>query len=898
MRCTHFKALCKKNFISWRRTPVGSTAELACPIILMSLLLLLRQAFVAVTIPASLMYTNSTVLVPPVLDKGAGLEQNLMSMQSRNQHAYNFAGKQYGHRESAADCLSNYDPGRCTFLSEEFLAASPFNVDFSACQDDGGGGIAKDLVAVVHDDNEVALEFIDELEAFFAQQTKVHQLRTQDFIRKNGGSLENLPPQAKQVLAQKLPQPLDFEVRRFESQAALDEYLRDPLYLQREDKPGVCFGTVIMSAEDAEGYDIEIMMHDRLQQPRQRQLPFQTLDPFDTFISTPQLVLFKLYTDQGYSLIQNWLANIILKKKFPQADPASNPSIANVLVPMSSQQYVQDDFTQALNLMAFFMFLMFIVPVYRLAYRIVNEKETRARESMKMMGLTDTSYWLSWLAYYACVVFGISLISTFILASLAKSDSLLVFLLFFIFGLSLFGYAVIIQSLFNKASTAAGVTATVYFVSSFFDGLVNQPSSSHFAKTMASLLPPVAVNRIVYVLAVAENADGLTWTSAFQEYQNYVIAEGLLMMVLSFVLLTAFGLYLDNVIQSTYGTAKHPLFCLKRSFWLGAKARERVTISPGPDPERGDPATGEAYYLDQRNYEPVKNPELLGQEEELKILKVWGLKKRFGDFQAVDGVNLRMYSGQIFALLGHNGAGKTTTISMLTGLIPPTSGEARVYDKNLFADMDEVRNFMGVCPQHDILFDLLTPEEHLDVFCDFKGVEPAEKQKDIDQVLKDIDLEAWRSTRAEDLSGGSRRKLSVAIALVGGSKFILLDEPTAGLDLSARRKLWDMLKKYKGNRIMILTTHYMDEADILGDRVGIMTAGKITCLGRPLFLKNRFGVGYRLSMVKKSKDANEQVGVFLSQNLGPDVHMLSEVSSEITFQIPKDYSDKFKSFFE
>jgi ATP-binding cassette subfamily A (ABC1) protein 3 len=129
-------------------------------------------------------------------------------------------------------------------------------------------------------------------------------------------------------------------------------------------------------------------------------------------------------------------------------------------------------------------------------------------------------------------------------------------------------------------------------------------------------------------------------------------------------------------------------------------------------------------------------------------------------------------------------------------------------------------------------------------------------------MLRDVDINGV-DTMAQNLSGGNRRKLSVAIALIGGSKFVLLDEPTAGMDLSARRKLWNMLKNYKHNRIIILTTHYMDEADILGDRVAIMTAGQLICLGSPLFLKNRFGVGYNLTMVKKSKDINTKVGLYL-----------------------------------
>ena len=212
-----------------------------------------------------------------------------------------------------------------------------------------------------------------------------------------------------------------------------------------------------------------------------------------------------------------------------------------------------------------------------------------------------------------------------------------------------------------------------------------------------------------------------------------------------------------------------------------------------------------------------------------------------------------MYNGQIFALLGHNGAGKTTALSMLTGLLSSTSGQCEVFGHDLFNDMTNVRRFLGVCPQHNVLFDLLTPEEHLDIFCDFKGVDKKTKKEEIKKIMIDVDVYPSKDIEARNLSGGNKRKLSVAIALVGGSKFVLLDEPTAGMDLSARRRLWNMLKNYKSNRIIILTTHHMDEADILGDRIGIMTAGKVVCLGSSLFLKNRFGVGYNLTMVKKEK---------------------------------------------
>lgn len=194
---------------------------------------------------------------------------------------------------------------------------------------------------------------------------------------------------------------------------------------------------------------------------------------------------------------------------------------------------------------------------------------------------------------------------------------------------------------------------------------------------------------------------------------------------------------------------------------------------------------------------------------------------------------------------------------------------------------------MGVCPQHDVLFDLLTPEEHLDIFYDFKGGDPARKEEEIRGLIVDVGVAPDKKKQAGSLSGGNRRKLSVAIALCGNSRLVMLDEPTAGMDLSARRGLWDMLKNYRNNRIIILTTHYMDEADVLGDRIGIMAKGKVLCLGSSLFLKNRYGAGYKLTMVKKFKVPNKKIQSYLEGVFGP-VEKLSEVSQEITFKV--DYS--------
>lgn len=206
------------------------------------------------------------------------------------------------------------------------------------------------------------------------------------------------------------------------------------------------------------------------------------------------------------------------------------------------------------------------------------------------------------------------------------------------------------------------------------------------------------------------------------------------------------------------------------------------------------------------------------------------MKKKFGDsFYAINGFNGEMYEDEIFALLGHNGAGKTTTINVMCGMLAASSGEASIYGLDVKTDMKEIRKTLGFCPQHNILYNKLTVREHLSIFADFKGMNRKDAKVEIDQLLKDLNLESKANILAMNLSGGYKRKLSLGIALVGGSKVVFLDEPSSGMDVTARREMWDMLKKYKNNRIIILTTHYMEEADNLGDRIGIMSQGQMIC---------------------------------------------------------------------
>ncbi|KAM7379618.1 hypothetical protein PAMP_005160 [Pampus punctatissimus] len=221
---------------------------------------------------------------------------------------------------------------------------------------------------------------------------------------------------------------------------------------------------------------------------------------------------------------------------------------------------------------------------------------------------------------------------------------------------------------------------------------------------------------------------------------------------------------------------------------------------------------------------------------------------------AVNCLNINFYEGQITSFLGHNGAGKTTTMSILTGLFPPTSGTAYINGRDIRTDMNIIRTSMGMCPQHNILFNHLTVEEHILFYSLLKGRTQAEAEREVEDMLGDLGLPHKRDDEAQNLSGGMQRKLSVAMAFVGGSKVVILDEPTSGVDPYSRRSIWDLLLKYRAGRTVILSTHHMDEADLLSDRIAIISKGQLHCSGSPLFLKSCFGVGFYLTLVRRMKD--------------------------------------------
>ena len=211
----------------------------------------------------------------------------------------------------------------------------------------------------------------------------------------------------------------------------------------------------------------------------------------------------------------------------------------------------------------------------------------------------------------------------------------------------------------------------------------------------------------------------------------------------------------------------------------------------------------------------------------MDAIRIEGLTKKYKDVVAVDHLNLSVKKGELFSLLGVNGAGKTTTIKMLSCLTEPTSGDAFLNGKSICKDMSQVKEMIGVSPQETAVAPGLSVYENLELMCGVHGFSKEKQKKKVAEMIEELGLETVIKKKAGKLSGGWQRRLSIAMALISEPKILFLDEPTLGLDVLARSDLWDLIRSLKGKTTMILTTHYMEEAEALSDRIAIMKDGKL-----------------------------------------------------------------------
>ena len=552
--------------------------------------------------------------------------------------------------------------------------------------------------------------------------------------------------------------------------------------------------------------------------------------------------------------------------------------------PKYSRSKLFYEYPFALTFCIFFAYLVFFLQCIS---EVVQEKCSGAKELMRIMGLSKC---LLWAHYYFCMTATMTII-TLILVSLMFiefkdnsvlqfSDPVMMLIVLILFGNSLISLAFFISSLFRGPKTAYGVGLLLYIMPVFILAIWGR----FFSDTTKAILSVHPVMNMYFATRIfAHNeAYGITtaWSEVFeQKYEDdLVIGWVCAAFVVEFLLFCLLTWYAENVAPGEFGIARVWYFPIKA---LISKNDVEVTEDETSNIEI--------------------NPEMFDKEPTGEVgIKVDSIVKTFKDGRggrvyANKGVSFSAVSGDVTILLGHNGAGKSTLLTILTGMQSPGTGSATVNGFQISHEMDKVRESVGLCPQMNMLFDNLTVREHLVLFGMLKGLNKEEAEYGSTDLVEHLSLVEKENVMVKKLSGGMKRRVHLGIAVIGGSKTLILDEPTSGVDPQSRRSIWNYLVKIKKERTILLSTHDMDEANILGDRIIIMAEGLVCCYGSPFFLKKRFGTGYTL--IFTSHDVNKLKVSRIMVIIGDNAELVDK-GDELRIRVPLDETASFPQMFK
>ncbi|XP_056205868.1 ATP-binding cassette sub-family A member 10-like isoform X2 [Falco biarmicus] len=526
--------------------------------------------------------------------------------------------------------------------------------------------------------------------------------------------------------------------------------------------------------------------------------------------------------------------------------------------------------------------------MYFLSMNVVREKK-KIKVLMKTMGLQDIAFWLSWSLLYALYVMVLSCLLTAVVVQDAfyLSSFPAVLLLFFLYGLACIHLVFMLCSLLRTSKLASSFGFLTTFLFGCLSLAVLIENIPEPLKWFLSLFCPFAFNAgIAKIFHLEKYGMGFSFSNLMEE--SYFLFSTYIMLVFDSVLYMLLAMYFDKVLPGKYGIPDPPFFCLKPSYWVRSRkgsTREMPRTAASPEELLGD------------DIEPMP-PEFMGKEAiRLNNIKK-AYKKKDKKIDALRGLSLNVYEGQITALLGHSGAGKTTLLNVLSGLTLPSEGSATIYDYRLseIGDREAIREMIGICPQSDIQFEVLTVKENLKTFAEIKGIKSKEVDQEVQNILELLDISNIQDTQAEKLSGGQKRKLSIGIAMLGNPQVLFLDEPTAGLDPLSRHQVWSLLREYRAGRVILFSTQFMDEADILADRKAFISHGRLKCVGSSLFLKRKWGICYHLR-IHVSESCDLESVTSLVKRYIPNVIFSGHSQYELRYKLPLENVNKFPDLF-
>ena len=548
---------------------------------------------------------------------------------------------------------------------------------------------------------------------------------------------------------------------------------------------------------------------------------------------------FKIYWE-----LQSFLAKLLIKLNGKQVKSDFKMNLGLNSYP-EHYKLSENNYLSANSLLSFLIALQFSIIGYNFNMRMIDENENKLFILLERQGISKFTYMLSWLfTFYTVFSFSIYSFTKYTFFFLHFRYTLTIINMI-LFSFSIFASCIFFTTCIKSAKTGTTAVKFFNFGSILLGFVVVLPKTQIFTKYFFALIPQINLYLCICAIFRLEIFRDMTWDKLWLKANRISYMESILIYIFDIVLY----LGLSFIIQS-YKDSGLDFYDYIKSFF--------VNVSRNVNPLDANTNLNEFEKLNVPKFEAHHqelSPINMQKREQNNCLKIINVSKNFDDLKAVDNFNGDLFPNEIFCLLGHNGAGKTTLVNMISGIYDPNHGDIIFNGKSLVTHKKYLYENIGLCQQEDIFFDYLTVKEHLEYMCKIKGSKV--NKKEIEELLNKLELSSKKDSLCNTLSGGQRRKLCIALALIGGSQIILLDEPTSGMDVMARRKLWEFLKSYKKNKIVLLTTHYLDEAEYLGDRIGIMSDGKFICSGTSSFLKSKYPCGFNLNLLVNPEKFND-----------------------------------------
>ena len=515
---------------------------------------------------------------------------------------------------------------------------------------------------------------------------------------------------------------------------------------------------------------------------------------------------------------------------------------------------------------------------------MVKEKSQNLHEFLFRYGITSNKYYQSWFITFIILTIIPIIICSYMIYIKAFVNISIIYIIisFILFDLSLFSTSLLMHTFTKTTEQSQTLLKLIYIFLTFLSTMITKPEVNYITKKIFSFFPQIILIQNFQELIMLDNFKTNNIFIDYQLLKTPYNKVSLLDSFISYFIVIFIHLFIANIIisyQNFYNNEKNAnnnncenvnfiiflknfLKCknlFKFNFgYINLDEIDNNLIKNSPNEikltdEKQDYNDGKKIYHESLNTHQL---EYLNSRN---CLSINNISKSFPDILAVNNFTGNLFPSEIFCLLGHNGAGKTTLVKIISGEEKPDNGDILLFGNSILKNKEFLYRNIGVCDQENNFFDYLTTYEHLKYFSEIKQNVYFLNQNGINEIknlIEKLGLGEKKNSLSKTLSGGQKRKLGIALALAGNSKLILLDEPTSGMDVLAKRELWNFFKSYKNDKIIILTTHSLEEAEYLGDRIGIMLDGKFVCSGTGSFLKNKYPCGYNINFLMSNNYMN------------------------------------------